>query len=187
MGNEWTATSGRNRIGLCTRWLSELEPEAAGGLQLPACVHASAVALPDTHKTPMVMVGLGTGIAPMRCFIEERVMASRAGEECGEMALFFGARNRQEYSYEEEFDAYHKEGPLTFISTALSREQKEKIYVTHRLAQNPPHLRSDPREAWKLVFVWSRRECAPSSPCRSVQINRARGWPHRGVRRKVCD
>jgi len=136
--NEWTATSGRNRIGLCTRWLSELEPEAAGGLQLPACVHASAVALPDTHKTPMVMVGLGTGIAPMRCFIEERVMASRAGEECGEMALFFGARNRQEYSYEEEFDAYHKEGPLTFISTALSREQKEKIYVTHRLAQNMP-------------------------------------------------
>lgn len=51
------------------------------------------------------------------------------------MALFFGARNRQEYSYEEEFDKYQKDGVLTNISLALSREQKEKIYVTHRLAQ----------------------------------------------------
>merc|ERR1711957_262562 len=133
--NEWSATSGRNRVGLCTRWLSELEPGTAG-LRLPGKIHASAVALPDTHETPMVMVGLGTGIAPMRCFIEERVMASRAGEKCGEMALFFGARNRQEYSYEEEFENYHKEGVLTHVFTALSREQKEKIYVTHRLAQN---------------------------------------------------
>lgn len=135
--NEWTATSGRNRVGLCTRWLSELEP-GTEGLRLPGTVHASAVALPDTHETPMVLVGLGTGIAPMRCFIEERVMASRAGEKCGEIALFFGARNRQEYSYEKEFNEYHEEGPLTHVFTALSREQKEKIYVTHRLAQNMP-------------------------------------------------
>jgi len=133
--NEWEATSGRNRVGLCTRWLEELEPPAEG-IRMPGTVHASAVALPETHETPMVMVGLGTGIAPMRCFIEERVMAARAGEKCGEMALFFGARNRQEYSYEAEFEEYHKEGVLTHIFTALSREQKEKIYVTHRLAQN---------------------------------------------------
>jgi len=133
--NEWTATSGRNRIGLCTRWLCELNVDE-GAMTLPGFVHASAVVMPSTHKTPMVMVGLGTGIAPMRCFIEERVMAARAGEQCGEMALFFGARNRIEYSYEKEFNAYHEEGPLTHIFTALSREQKEKIYVTHRLAQN---------------------------------------------------
>jgi homodimeric pyruvate:ferredoxin (flavodoxin) oxidoreductase len=135
--NEWTATSGRNRIGLCTRWLSELNVDD-GPMTLPGFVHASAVVMPNSHKVPMVMVGLGTGIAPMRCFIEERVMAARAGEECGEMALFFGARNRIEYSYEEEFNSYNEEGPLTHIFTALSREQKEKIYVTHRLAQNMP-------------------------------------------------
>merc|ERR1712166_1615158 len=50
-------------------------------------------------------------------------------------ALFFGARNRQEYSYEAEFDEYQKEGVLTNIVLALSREQKEKIYVTHRIQQ----------------------------------------------------
>merc|ERR1719379_419524 len=91
--------------------------------------------MPDTHKTPMVMVGLGTGIAPMRAFIEERAQAFRDGEKCAPMALFFGARLRAEYSYEKEFNDYQAEGVLQHIILALSREQKEKIYVTHRLQQ----------------------------------------------------
>merc|ERR1712048_174739 len=131
--NDWTTPSGTFRVGQCTRWLEELD--LTGGLRLPATVHKAAVIMPETHVTPLVMVGLGTGIAPMRAFIEERVSASRAGEKCGPMALFFGARNRIEYTYEKEFNEYHEEGPLTHIHLALSREQKEKIYVTHRLAQ----------------------------------------------------
>jgi len=132
--NEWTAKSGRERVGLSTRWLSELEP-GAEGLRLRGCVHPSAVTMPETHKTPLLMVALGTGIAPMRAFIEERAAAKRAGEECGSMALFFGARNRAEYSYEQEFERYQEEGVLQHTVLALSREQKEKIYVTHRLQQ----------------------------------------------------
>lgn len=132
--NDWQATSGRQRIGQCTRWLRELEL-GEQGIRLPAKVHKAAVVMPETHETPLVMVGLGTGIAPMRAFIQERVSAKRAGEKCAPMALFFGARNRIEYSYEQEFDEYNKEGPLTDIFLALSREQKEKIYVTHRLQQ----------------------------------------------------
>merc|ERR1712242_493688 len=131
---EWEAKSGRACVGLCTRWLDELAPDS-DGLKLHGCVHPSAVTMPDTHKTPLLMVALGTGIAPMRAFIEERAAAKRDGETCGEMALFFGARNRAEYSYEEEFNSYQKEGVLQHISLALSREQKEKIYVTHRLQQ----------------------------------------------------
>merc|ERR1712061_838513 len=117
-----------------TRWLEELDL-SGDGLRMPAKVHKAAVVMPETHETPLVMVALGTGIAPMRAFIEERVSAFRAGEKTSPMALFFGARNRQEYSYEQEFDDYQKEGPLTHIVLALSREQKEKIYVTHRLQQ----------------------------------------------------
>eukprot|EP00930_Biecheleria_cincta_P040888 TRINITY_DN279_c0_g1_i4.p1 TRINITY_DN279_c0_g1~~TRINITY_DN279_c0_g1_i4.p1 ORF type:complete len:1874 (+),score=404.50 TRINITY_DN279_c0_g1_i4:640-5622(+) len=134
--NEWTATSGRELVGLSTRWLSDdLHPGNEGPIPLRACVHPSAVTMPETHKTPIVMVALGTGIAPMRAFIEERAAAKKDGEECGDMALFFGARNRQEYSYEAEFDQYQKDGVLQNIVLALSREQKEKIYVTHRLKQ----------------------------------------------------
>merc|ERR1712190_588049 len=132
--NEWDATSGRNCVGLSTGWLERLDP-GTEGLSMRAFVHPSAVTMPETHKTPMVMVALGTGIAPMRAFIEERAAAKRDGEECAPMALFFGARNRQEYSYEKEFDEYNEEGVLTHIVLALSREQKEKIYVTHRLQQ----------------------------------------------------
>lgn len=132
--NDWDATSGRNCVGLSTGWLEALEvPD--GGIKMHGHVHPSAVTLPETHVTPMVMVALGTGIAPMRAFIEERAQAKRDGEECGPMALFFGARNRQEYSYEAEFDKYAEEGVLTNTILALSREQKEKIYVTHRLKQ----------------------------------------------------
>jgi len=132
--NEWQATSGRDRVGLATRWLAEF---ALGkvSVNVHASIHPSAVTMPETHKTPILMVALGTGIAPMRAFIEERAAAKRDGEEVSEMALFFGARNRQEYSYEAEFNAYQKEGVLEHIHLALSREQKEKIYVTHRLAQ----------------------------------------------------
>jgi len=133
--NDWNGKeTGRDITGLATGWLEDLEP-GADGLVLNGCTHLSAVLLPETHKTPMVMVGLGTGIAPMRAFIEERAAAKRDGEECAPMALFFGARNRQEYSYEKEFTEYQKEGVLEHIHLALSREQKEKIYVTHRLAQ----------------------------------------------------
>jgi len=133
--NEWTATSGRNCVGLSTGWLQERLEVPAEGIPMRGHVHPSAVTLPETHKTPMVMVALGTGIAPMRAFIEERAAAKRDGEECAEMALFFGARLRAEYSYETEFNKYQEEGVLTHIVTALSREQKEKIYVTHRLQQ----------------------------------------------------
>jgi len=133
--NEWTGTSGRDITGLSTRWLcDDLNPDAES-IPMQAIVHPSAVTMPDTHKTPILMVALGTGIAPMRAFIEERSCAKKDGEECAPMALFFGARNRQEYSYEAEFNQYQKDGVLEHIHLALSREQKEKIYVTHRLQQ----------------------------------------------------
>merc|ERR1712232_114395 len=56
--NEWTATSGRNRVGLSTGWLERVDP-GTEGLSMRAFVHPSAVTMPETHKTPMVMVALG--------------------------------------------------------------------------------------------------------------------------------
>jgi len=95
--NEGDATSDRPRVRASTRWLAEIE-SGPDGLWCHGTVHPSAVVMPDTHEPPLVMVALGTGIAPMRAFIEERAVAKKDGETCGDMALFFGARNRQEYS-----------------------------------------------------------------------------------------
>jgi len=130
--NEWTATSGR--VGLSTRWFGEVEP-GKDGPRRHATVHPSAVTMPETHETPIVMVALGTGIAPMKAFIEERATAKRAGEMWDNL-LTSRRKNRAEYSYEQEFEDYQKEGVLQSIILALSREQREKIYVTHRLQQN---------------------------------------------------
>ena len=58
--NDWDATSGRNCVGLCTGWLERLDVPAEG-IPLRGKIHPSAVTMPDTHKTPMVMIALGTG------------------------------------------------------------------------------------------------------------------------------
>jgi len=92
--NEWTATSGRNCIGLSTGWLQgDTIPFGEDRIPMRGKIHASAVTMPDTHETPLVMIALGTGIAPMRAFIEERAQAFRDGEKCSPMALFFGTES----------------------------------------------------------------------------------------------
>jgi len=118
--------------GVCSNYICDLKE---GDEVLITGPVGTEMLLPQDPDANIIMLATGTGIAPMRAFIEERVAAFRAGEKVSPMALFFGARNRIEYSYEKEFNDYQEEGPLTTISLALSREQKEKIYVTHRLQQ----------------------------------------------------
>ena len=80
----------------------------------------------------MIMVGPGTGIAPFRAFLEERREIGARGRNW----LFFGDRRReQDFLYRDQLEAYHSEGLLTRLDTAFSRDQKEKIYVQHRMAE----------------------------------------------------
>ena len=60
------------------------------------------------------------------------------------MALFFGVRLKEEFSYGDEFETYHANGKgvLTYLSTAFSREQAHKIYVQNRIAENPEIVRN---------------------------------------------
>ncbi|KAF6327724.1 NADPH dependent diflavin oxidoreductase 1 [Rhinolophus ferrumequinum] len=79
------------------------------------------------------MVGPGTGVAPFRAAIQERVAQSQAGN-----FLFFGCRWRdQDFYWEAEWKELEKRGCLTLI-TAFSREQKQKVYVQHRLRELGP-------------------------------------------------
>jgi sulfite reductase (NADPH) flavoprotein alpha-component len=84
---------------------------------------------PDGH-TPIIMIGAGTGVAPYRAFLEERV----AGGAKGKSWLFFGERNfTNDFLYQLEWQDYLASGDLTRIDVAFSRDQPEKIYVQHRL------------------------------------------------------
>jgi sulfite reductase (NADPH) flavoprotein alpha-component len=79
------------------------------------------------------MVGPGTGIAPFRAFVEER----SANEAKGKNWLFFGDQHfSYDFLYQLEWLDYLEEGSLSKITTAFSRDQKEKIYVQHRLLEN---------------------------------------------------
>lgn len=88
--------------------------------------------LPEDPQTPVIMIGPGTGIAPFRAFMQQR----EAEEATGKNWLFFGNPYfTQDFLYQVEWQKYLKDGLLTKMTLAFSRDQSEKIYVQHRLLE----------------------------------------------------
>jgi sulfite reductase (NADPH) flavoprotein alpha-component len=86
--------------------------------------------LPEDGNRPIIMIGAGTGVAPYRAFIEERVETGAGGNSW----LVFGERNyTNDFLYQTEWQEYLAEGALSRIDVAFSRDQPEKIYVQQRL------------------------------------------------------
>jgi sulfite reductase (NADPH) flavoprotein alpha-component len=87
-------------------------------------------ALPSDGSRPIIMIGAGTGVAPYRGFIEERIETGAKGKSW----LFFGERNyTNDFLYQLEWQEHLASGALSRIDVAFSRDQPEKIYVQHRL------------------------------------------------------
>jgi sulfite reductase (NADPH) flavoprotein alpha-component len=85
----------------------------------------------------MIMVGPGTGIAPFRAFLEERQAVGAKGRHW----LFFGDQRRDtDFLYEEQLKAWLKDGHLTRLDLAFSRDQAEKVYVQNRMRENAAEL-----------------------------------------------
>ena len=126
---------GMARQGLCSGALGERAPE---GSTLPIFLHANGnFRLPEDASAPVIMVGPGTGIAPFRAFLEERQAAGAPGDNW----LFFGEQRRAlDFLYEEQLSAMHKDGLLTRLDTAFSRDQAKKIYVQDRMQENAAEL-----------------------------------------------
>jgi len=86
--------------------------------------------LPEDGNRPIVMIGAGTGVAPYRAFIEDRVEDGATGKSW----LVFGERNfTNDFLYQLEWQEYLADGALSRIDVAFSRDQPEKIYVQQRL------------------------------------------------------
>ena len=86
--------------------------------------------VPANGDTPIIMVGPGTGIAPFRAFLEERLVTGAKGRNW----LFFGdQKRRQDFLYEEQILGWVKDGHLTRLDTAFSRDQEQKVYVQDRM------------------------------------------------------
>uniref|UniRef100_A0A8B9X1D8 NADPH--hemoprotein reductase n=2 Tax=Bos mutus grunniens TaxID=30521 RepID=A0A8B9X1D8_BOSMU len=101
-----------------------------GRALVPMYVRKSQFRLPFKATTPVIMVGPGTGVAPFIGFIQERAWLRQQGKEVGETLLYYGCRRSDEdYLYREELAGFHKDGALTQLNVAFSREQPQKVYV----------------------------------------------------------
>lgn len=92
---------------------------------------------PANGDTPMIMVGPGTGIAPFRAFLEERLATGAKGSNW----LFFGDQTRSsDFLYEDLLTGWQNDGFLTRLDLAFSRDQAEKIYVQNRMLEHGAEL-----------------------------------------------
>lgn len=129
---DWVDGLGRKRTGHATRYLSGLNV----GAEVTVSVKPSVMKLPTSDTAPLIMAGLGTGLAPFRAFVQYRAMQKAAGNEIGSILLYMGSRHqREEYLYGEEWEAYLSAGVVTLLGTAFSRDQPEKIYIQDRMRQ----------------------------------------------------
>ena len=126
---------GRARKGVCSCFLAERAQDTT-----PVRVFVQAnnrFRPPRDPARPIIMVGPGTGIAPFRAFLQER----RATGATGRNWLFFGDQHAAtDFLYREELEAMVKDGLLTRLDTAFSRDQQQKIYVQHRLQENASEI-----------------------------------------------
>ncbi|CAK7210121.1 sulfite reductase [NADPH] flavoprotein component [Sporothrix curviconia] len=130
---DWVDSRGRKRYGNASRYLSLLQP----GAQVTVSVKPSVMKLPTLATTPLILAGLGTGLAPFRAFVQYRAMQKARGEKIGDILLFMGSRHqREEYLYGEEWEAYVDAGVVTLLGAAFSRDQPEKIYIQDRMRQS---------------------------------------------------
>ncbi|EDQ92096.1 uncharacterized protein MONBRDRAFT_31219 [Monosiga brevicollis MX1] len=134
---DWVTPKGRQRYGQCTRYLAGLNPEADGDIYLNVDIKPSAMHLPPSPKQPIIMAGLGTGMAPFRAFIQERMWQRQQGIEVGPVLLYFGSRHRhEEYLYGDFLDAMYEDKLVTRLGLAFSRDQPQKIYIQHKITED---------------------------------------------------
>lgn len=128
-------THGRTRKGVCSTFLTDV---AKTGESVPIFVQPNKnFRLPADGNTPIIMVGPGTGVAPFRSFIEHRAALGAPGKNW----LFFGDQHyTYDFLYQLEWQDHLKEGALTRLDLAFSRDQPEKVYVQERMLENGEEL-----------------------------------------------
>lgn len=129
-------SNGHKRRGVCTHFLCELAP--LHERVVPIFIQPShGFHLPEDHEIPIVMIGPGTGIAPFRAFLQERLLHHKTKSKHW---LFFGEWNKDyDFFYEEDWLHFDQHGHLR-IELAFSRDQAHKVYVQHKMEEHAAEL-----------------------------------------------
>jgi len=117
---------GHPRQGVCTHYLCNLAPKEESIVPIFVQPH-KGFTVPEITDVPIIMVGPGTGVAPFRAFMQERVASGATGKNW----LFFGEWRRQHnFLYQDFWLDLENQGKLR-LDVAFSRDQDKKIYVQH--------------------------------------------------------
>jgi sulfite reductase alpha subunit-like flavoprotein len=145
---DWKTPGKKFRRGLATdyvhRLATDLDRVADGVFRVPCSIAPGTFHFPKDLTTPYIMAGLGTGLAPFRSFIQDRAFFKRLGKETGPMWLFYGCRHKaKDFIFGDELEGFAKEGVITELHPAFSRDQAEKVYVQHKMVENKEALFQD--------------------------------------------
>lgn len=123
-------TDGRTRYGAATRYLThQLQP---GDTVACFVEHNDHFRLPDDPEKPVIMIGPGTGIAPFRAFLQQRAAQQSGGKN---WLITGNPHEKSDFLYEAELTDFVRQGVLTELTTAWSRDQPQKIYVQDKLSE----------------------------------------------------
>jgi sulfite reductase alpha subunit-like flavoprotein len=130
----YESPAGRPRSGVCSAFLAD----SPVGHPVPVLVQPSPSFRPPADPaTPMVMIGPGTGVAPFLGFLDQR----RARGDHAPNWLFFGEQHRAtDFYYRDELDHLRRDGVLTRLDLAFSRDQRAKVYVHDRMREHGARL-----------------------------------------------
>eukprot|EP01065_Artemidia_motanka_P005008 TRINITY_DN1237_c0_g1_i1.p1 TRINITY_DN1237_c0_g1~~TRINITY_DN1237_c0_g1_i1.p1 ORF type:complete len:665 (+),score=277.07 TRINITY_DN1237_c0_g1_i1:73-2067(+) len=128
--------------GLCSGFLRSLQV----GEKIPCFVRKSTFHLPQRDKKrPNIMIGPGTGVAPLIGFLYRRKAWALKGESLGETNFYFGCRSKHDdWLYQDLMEECEKSGVITKLRCAFSRDQSHKVYVQHLVREDGPDI-------WRLM------------------------------------
>lgn len=158
---EWKTPYRRTKKGLCTSWIADVH--STSDERVPVWIESGVFSPPKNPTTPMVLVGPGTGVAPFRAFLQDR-MAS--GGQSGPSLLFFGCRSEaSDYYYASEWFELQNHGILHAqhgLVVAFSRDRAAKVYVTHKLLEHATIVRDWILNRGAAIYVSGSAKKMPS-------------------------
>ncbi|PRP75553.1 hypothetical protein PROFUN_09039 [Planoprotostelium fungivorum] len=162
----FTSPTGREHYGVCSNWLAKQTVKEGRYPEVPVFIQKANFHLPKDKNTPIIMIGPGTGLAPFRGFIQDRMADT---EQVAESLLFFGCRGSQvDYIYREELEEAQRRGVIQ-LHVAFSREDpNRKHYVQHLIEDKAEEVFKAIYEKKGIVYICGTCTTAWLESCRST-------------------